>query len=120
MESQRVYESTFIVTPDLAQQDYSTIVEKFNKILTDNGATIASQEIWGLRKLAYEIRRKQSGFYVYTEFHTANTDLLQKLETEYSYDERILRSLTVVLEKFALEWNNKRKSRLKNKAVEPA
>lgn len=112
MEANRTYESTYIVTPDLAPSDYSAIVEKFNKLLADNGAKIIHQEIWGLKKLAYEINRKQSGYYVYTEFQSANQNIVAKLEQEYIYDERLIRYLTIKLEKHSLEYAQKRKAKL--------
>jgi small subunit ribosomal protein S6 len=111
---QRVYETTFIVTPDLQPSEYQQIVEKFNKILTDNGATVSHQEIWGLRKLAYEINRKQSGYYVFTEYRTANEDLNKKLDTEYGYDERIIRHLTIRNDRDAIAYNEKRKAKIKD------
>jgi len=110
----RIYETTYIVTPDLSQADYTAIVKKFNKILADNGGKVMNQEVWGLRKMAYPIKKKQSGYYVYTEFETnLEVDtIISKLETEYTYDERVIRYLTVKLDKYAAEWNVKRKSKV--------
>ena len=68
MSENRMYESTYIITPELTNDDFVNIVEKFNRVLTDNKAEIINQERWGFRKLAYEINRKQSGYYVYTVF----------------------------------------------------
>ncbi len=117
MLDKRVYETIYIVTPDLQPSDYTQIVEKFNKILTDGGATVSHQEIWGLRKLAYEIKRKQSGYYVFTEFRADNENLIGKLETEYIYDERILRFLTTRNDKYAIEYNERRKVKIKDGVV---
>lgn len=112
----RVYETTYIVTPDLQQADYETIIKKFNQLLADNGAKITHQELWGIQKLAYEIEAKTSGYYVFTEFQSDNIDINAKLEQEYIYDERLMRFLTVRLDKFAREWNEKRKAKLSTAA----
>jgi small subunit ribosomal protein S6 len=111
MSEKRVYETTFIVTPDLEPAVYKEMTEKFTKLLTDNGAEIINQEVWGFRKLAYPIRKKETGYYVYTEFLAPASELIQTLEREYQYDERLMRYLTVKLDKHAVEWNVKRKQR---------
>ena len=108
----RPYETTFIVTPDLAPEDYNSIIEKFNKIISDAGAEIVNQEIWGYKKLAYPIVRKNSGYFVFTEFNGPGT-LIERLEREFTYDEKIIRFLTVKLEKDAVAYNIKRRDKLK-------
>ena len=62
------YETVFILTPVLSDQQMKEAVEKFEKVMTDNGATIVNEEIWGLRKLAYPIQKKSTGFYTLVEF----------------------------------------------------
>ena len=115
----RPYESTYIVRPDLDDAAYKEIREKFDGILKDQGGAIVNQEVWGLKKLAYEIERHGSGYYVYTEF-TAPPSALQKLEQEYRFDERIIRFLTVTLDKHAVAFNEKRRKKKKEqKAPEP-
>jgi len=104
------YESTFILSPDLTVDEYTRIVEKFNRLLTENGAEIINQEIWGHKKLAYPIKKKNTGYYSFTEF-LAPTELVARLEREYQYDERILRYLTVKLDKDAVAYNNKRRDK---------
>lgn len=84
-------------------------VEKFTKVLTDNGAAIVNEELWGLRKLAYPIQKKSTGFYTLVEFDAA-PETIKKLETAYRRDERVLRFLTFRLDKFAAEYAAKRRS----------
>ena len=115
MPMKPTYETIMIVTPELPTAEVEQIVSKFNKILTDNGAKITHQENWGLKKLAYEIRRKSSGTYVLTEFETENADLNRKLDQEYGYDERILRHLVVKMDKDSFAYNQKRKTKLSTK-----
>jgi small subunit ribosomal protein S6 len=118
MSEQRVYETTYIITPELTTDDFVNIIEKFNRVLTDNKSEIINQEKWGFRKLAYEINRKQSGYYVYTEFK-GPPEIVHILEREYSYDERIMRYLTVVEDKDAIAYNQKRRTRIKEGNLTP-
>lgn len=110
MQQRHNYESTYILSPDLSVDDYTKLIEKFNRILTENGAEIINQEIWGHKKLAYPIKKKNTGYYCFTEF-SGPMDLVHKIEREYQYDERILRYLTVSLDKDALAYNNKRRDK---------
>ena len=119
MSENRMYESTYIITPELTNDDFVNIVEKFNRVLTDNKAEIINQERWGFRKLAYEINRKQSGYYVYTEF-SAPGSIVEVLEREYSYDDRLIRYLTVHQDKDAAAYNLKRRTKIKDGKLVPA
>jgi len=112
MTLKNLYETTYIITPELANEDFLNIIEKFNRVLTENQAEIINQEVWGFRKLAYEINRKHSGYYVFTEFSAPGT-IVEVLEREYSYDDRLMRYLTVRLDKFAAAYNIKRRTKLK-------
>lgn len=102
------YETVFILTPVLSDAQMKEAVEKFKTILTENGATITNEENWGLRKLAYPIQKKSTGFYTLLQFDAEST-IVDKLETMYRRDERIIRFLTFRLEKFAYEYAEKRK-----------
>ena len=104
------YETVFILTPVLSDEQMKEAVEKFKKILTDGGAVILNEEFWGLKKLAYPIQKKSTGFYVLVEFK-ANPELISKLEVNYRRDERVLRYLTVKMEKYAAEYAEKRRNK---------
>jgi len=108
------YETVFILTPVLSENQMKEAVEKFNKLLTDNGAEIVHQENWGLRKLAYPIQKKSTGFYQLLEFKST-PDLIAKLELEYRRDERVIRFLTFRMDKYSIEYAEKRRSNLKAK-----
>ena len=110
------YETVFILTPVLSDVQMKEAVEKFSKVLTDNGATIVNEEIWGLRKLAYPIQKKSTGFYTLLEFDGEPT-LVKKLETAFRRDERVLRFLTFRLDKYAAEYAAKRRSLTAGKPV---
>ena len=72
------YETVFILTPVLSDEQMKETVAKFKKLLTDNGAEILNEEAWGLKKLAYNIEKKTSGFYNLIEFKAEPT-LINKL-----------------------------------------
>ena len=103
------YETVFILTPVLSDAQMKEAVEKFSKVLTDNGATLVNTEEWGLRKLAYPINKKSTGFYTLIEFD-ADPQTVKKLETAYRRDERVIRFLTFRLDKYAAEYAAKRRS----------
>ena len=109
------YETVFILTPVLSAEQMKEAVEKFEKILTDNGATIVNTENWGLRKLAYPIQKKTTGFYTLIEFDAEPT-LIKNLEINFRRDERVIRFLTLRQDKFAAEYAAKRRG-LKAKAT---
>ena len=107
------YETVFILTPVLSDVQMKEAVEKFSKVITDNGGTVVNTEEWGLRKLAYPIAKKSTGFYTLIEFD-ADPKNVRKLETAYRRDERVIRFITVKLDKYAIKYAEKRRN-LKNK-----
>ena len=106
------YETVFILTPVLSDEQMKEAVEKFKGVLTGCGAEIISEENWGLKKLAYPIEKKSTGFYELIEFK-ANPEEIKNLEIAYRRDERVLRFLTVKMEKYAAEYAEKRRNNKK-------
>ena len=104
------YETVFILNPVLSEPQVKEAVEKFKSVLTENGATIVNEELWGLRKLAYAIQKKTTGSYVLIEF-TAEPTVVAKLETAYRRDEKVLRYFTLRLDKYAAEYAAKRRAK---------
>ena len=117
------YETVFILTPVLSDAQMKEAVDKFKKVLTDADATIVNEENWGLRKLAYPIEKKTTGFYNLLEFDAEPT-VVAKLETAFRRDEKVIRFLTFRLDKFAAEYaekrRNVRKAAAEKAAEEPA
>ena len=111
------YETVFILTPVLSDVQMKEAVEKFSKVITDNGGSIVNTEEWGLRKLAYPIAKKSTGFYTLIEFD-ADTQSIKKLETAFRRDERVIRFLTFRLDKYAAEYAAKRRSLKGSKKIE--
>ena len=109
------YETVFIATPVLSESQMKEAVSKFKKVITDSKGEIVYEEDWGLKKLAYPIQHKKSGFYHLFEF-TAPGEAITPYEQEFKRDERIMRFLTVKRDKHAIEWAEKRRNKLKAKA----
>ncbi|CDD82525.1 MULTISPECIES: 30S ribosomal protein S6 [Bacteroidaceae] len=103
------YETVFILTPVLSDVQMKETVDKFKGILTAEGAEIVNEENWGLKKLAYPIEKKSTGFYQLIEFK-ADPTVIEKLEVNYRRDERVIRYLTTKLDKYAIEYAAKRRS----------
>lgn len=102
------YETVFILTPVLSDVQMKETVDKFRKLILDSGGEIINDENWGLRKLAYPIQKKSTGFYNLLEFK-AEPSLIEKLELQYRRDERIIRFLTFKLDKYAAQYAEKRR-----------
>jgi small subunit ribosomal protein S6 len=109
------YETVFILNPVLSEDQAKDTVEKFAKVLKKAKAEILNTEQWGLKKMAYPINKKSTGFYNLIEF-TADPGVVNTLETEYRRDESVMRFLTTVLDKHAITYNERRrKGEFKNK-----
>ena len=103
------YETVFILTPVLSDVQMKEAVEKFKNLLTDQGAEIVNEENWGLRKLAYPIDKKSTGFYTFLEFK-ADPSVVARLEVNFRRDERVIRFLTIKQDHFAFEYAEKRRN----------
>lgn len=103
------YETVFIVTPVLSDDQMKETVEKYTNFLKEHGAEIVYTNNWGMRKLAYPIKKKTTGFYYLIEFN-AEGSLIADLEVAYKRDERLLRFLTVSLDKYAVAYNEKKRN----------
>ncbi|GLB53763.1 30S ribosomal protein S6 [Neptunitalea chrysea] len=109
------YETVFILNPVLSDTQIKETVKKFEDFLIEKGAEFVSKEDWGLKKLAYPIQNKKSGFYHLFEFKVAG-EAIDNFELEFRRDERIMRYLTVKLDKHAVAWAEKRRTKLNAKA----
>src|SRR5688572_23162258 len=105
------YETVFILTPVLSDEQLKEAVDRYKELLKEAKCEVIHEETWGLKKLAYPIKKKSTGFYHLFEFRADGT-FIDKLELTFRRDERILRFLTVKLEKDAVEYSNKRRAKL--------
>ena len=108
------YETVFILNPVLSEVQIKEAVQKFNDYLVSKGAEMISKEDWGLKKLAYAIQNKKSGFYHLFEYKVGG-ESITPFELEFRRDDSVMRYLTVKLDKHAIAWAEKRRER--NKAT---
>ena len=102
------YETVFITTPVLSENQMKEAVLKFKRVITENHGEIVHEENWGLKKLAYPIQKKSTGFYYLIEFK-GQGNIIEKLEVNYRRDERIIRFLTFRMDRFAVEYAEKKR-----------
>ena len=112
------YETVFILTPDLSADQTKETVDKFVSMITDNGGELVNREEWGMRKLAYPIQAKSTGYYVFVEFKS-EPSFIATLEVNYRRDDKVMRFLTFRQDKFAHEYAEKRRrNRKETKAAD--
>ncbi len=112
------YETVIIFSPLLSEEDVKKGIARYQKLLQDHDAKIVEERNWGLKQLAYPIDAKSNGIYYIMEF-TAPGAFINKLEIEFKRDESLLRFLTVALDKYGVDYNDRRRNGLagKNKTV---
>ena len=113
------YETVFIMTPVLSDDQMKETVKKYQSFLITKGAEIVFEDNWGLKKLAYPIQKKTTGFYHLIEFK-ADTQLINDLEIAFKRDERIIRFLTVALDKHSIAYNQRKRNKIAAEAAKPA
>ncbi|MFO7852979.1 MAG: 30S ribosomal protein S6 [Bacteroidota bacterium] len=111
------YETVFIATPVLSEAQMKEAVQKFKKVITDNDGEIVHEENWGLKKLAYPIQKKSTGFYYLIEFKVPG-ESIDKLEVQYRRDERIIRFLTFKMDKYAVQYAEKKRKQKETEKIE--
>lgn len=104
------YETVFILTPVLSEAQVKEAADKYKDYLVQHGAEIINEENWGMKKLAYSIQKKSSGFYLMIEYKAEPT-VIAKYELQMRRDERVLRYLTVKNEKYAAAYAEKRRNK---------
>ncbi|MBC8084329.1 MAG: 30S ribosomal protein S6 [Hymenobacter sp.] len=105
----RNYETVFILTPVLNEGQVQETVEKFTQVLKENSADIINTEAWGLKKLAYPIQKKNTGYYFLVEF-SGSGNIVDTLELAFRRDERVIRFLTTVMDKHAVTYSQRRRN----------
>ncbi len=106
-----IYETVFIMNPVLSEDQIKETVKKFIGHIKTNKGTVTHEENWGLKKLKYTIQNKKTGFYYLLEFQ-ADGKIINDLEIEFKRDERIIRWQTIKLEKFSLQYAERRKQKM--------
>jgi small subunit ribosomal protein S6 len=108
----RHYETTFILDPVLKNEEISDTVTGFESFLKEAGAEIVHVEKWGLRQLAYPINKRSSGLYFTIEFSIPTGAIIERLEINYRRNERIMRFLTIALDKYGVKYNSDKRAGL--------
>ncbi len=103
------YELMVIFTPVLSDDEFKSAQKKYTQLVTDTGGQIVGENAWGLKSLAYPIQKKTTGLYWVTEF-TAPSDFNEKLKIQLLRDESVLRHMVTRLDKYAVEYNQKKRS----------
>lgn len=112
------YETVFILTPVLSDEQMKEAVNRYRGFLQEKGAEIVHEENWGMKKLAYPIQKKSTGFYYLFEYKHEG-EIIQPLEIALKRDERVMRFLTVKLDKHAVAYNEKKRRKAKEAAEAP-
>ena len=103
------YELMVIFTPVLSDDEFKAAQRKYTTLVTDNGGSIVAENPWGLKSLAYPIQKKTTGLYWVMEF-TAPSDFNEKLKIQLLRDENVMRHMVTKLDKYAVEYNAKKRS----------
>ncbi len=103
------YESAVIINAALDDEQIESIITRIKDFITNNGGEIRDIENWGRKRLAYMINKSKIGYYAIFRFD-APTNIITKLERNYTLDEHILRYLTISLDKDAVEFLEKKRS----------
>src|SRR5690625_1958310 len=108
------YETVFILTLVLSDAKVKEAFKIVTDFIKEEKAEIVAKENWGMKKVAYPIQHKRNGFYHLFKFKTDNHELVSALELMYKRDERVIRYLTVKLDKHGIDWAEKRRVKLKS------
>ena len=113
------YELVIIFTPILSDEETKGVIGVYSDFVTENGGEMVHQETWGLKQLAYPIEKKTTGIYHLYEFK-APGDIVHKLEVQFKRDDRVMRHLLTRLDKYAIQYNESRRKKMKEgKAEKP-
>ena len=103
------YELMVIFTPVLSDDEFKAAQRKFTSLVTENGGQLVAENAWGLKSLAYPIQKKTTGLYWVAEYQ-APSDFNERLKIQLLRDETVLRHMMTKLDKYAVEYNAKKRS----------
>jgi small subunit ribosomal protein S6 len=103
------YELMVIFTPILSDDEFKAAQKKYTALVAENGGQVVAENAWGLKSLAYPIQKKTTGLYWVSEF-IAPSDFNEKLKVQLLRDESVLRHMVTKLDKYAVEYNHKKRS----------
>jgi len=103
------YELMVIFTPVLSEEDFKAAQKKYATLVKENGGEVLNENPWGLKSLAYPIAKKTTGLYLVMEY-TAPSTFNEKLKIQLLRDESVLRHMFTALDKYAVEYNARKRS----------
>lgn len=113
------FESVIVITPLLNEEQMKDTVARYRQMITELGGQMVHEENWGLTKLAYEIQNKSTGFYHIFEYRV-DPSAIDKIELAFRRDERLMRFMTISLDKHAVIYNQRKRNGEFNKKAAPA
>ncbi len=115
----RIYEELFIVRPNATEEEIDQAVEQIRQVVTGAGGAIDKVEKWGVRKLAYRVRKYEDGYYVLVQF-SAPPDAVTEIERRLRVSDTVIKYLTVRIDRKLKRLEKKRREREKRAARKPA
>jgi len=115
----RIYEELFILDPSATEEQIDSVVAQVESIITDAGSTIDKVDKWGIRKLAYRVRKREEGYYVLVQFSTGGSSVVKELERRLRVEELVLKYLTVRIDEDLKRAEKRRLKREKRAARRP-
>jgi small subunit ribosomal protein S6 len=112
------YELMVIFTPVLSEEGYKAAQKKYASLVKEHGGEVVHENPWGLKSLAYPIAKKTTGLYWVMEYR-APSDFNEKLKIQLLRDETVLRQMATRLDKYAVEYNTKKRSGVKSETRKP-
>ena len=113
------YELMVIFTPVLSEEDFKAAQKKYENLVKENGGEVGHTNPWGLKSLAYPVAKKTTGLYWIMEY-SAPTSFNEKLKIQLLRDESAMRHMFTVLDKYAVEYNIKKRSGVQHSVNEKA
>jgi len=93
----RRYETFYITDPDISEDERTPVLQRIEEIVSEQNTFIIDVDDWGMRKLAYEIKKKTRGYYVRLDY-CGTGDLVNEIERFFRIDDRVIKYMTVLLE----------------------
>jgi small subunit ribosomal protein S6 len=116
----RRYETFIIISPDLSEEQRGPLLDRVRETMTQMGGFIVREDVWGSRRLAYPIRKKERGFYVRFDY-CGSSQLVNEIERFFRIDERVLKYMTVLLDKLPnVERIREEMAKAEQEAAQPA
>ncbi|MCW5983166.1 MAG: 30S ribosomal protein S6 [Bryobacteraceae bacterium] len=111
----RIYEELFIVDPNASDEDIEAVANQVQAVVTDGGGTVDKVDKWGVRRLAYRVKKRDEGFYILVQF-SAGPDVVKEIERRLRVHDLVLKYITVRIDE-KLQWLDKRKKAREKRAL---